>query len=108
MSLFMVRAQYTPEAFKGMLAHPGDREGPARELFEAAGLKLQHIWYSAKGEIVCIAEGNAVHGATVAMVVTASGSLCNASMEELLTTKQQVEAMRGASEVASRYRAPGK
>lgn len=108
MSLYMFRAQYTSEAIKGLLARPGDREAPARELFEAAGLELQHIWYSGNGEIVCIAEGEAVNSASVAMVVMASGSLCNASMEELLTTKQQLEAMKGASEVAAKYRAPGK
>jgi uncharacterized protein with GYD domain len=107
MSIYMVRAKYTPEAMKGMVARPGDREGPARVLFEAAGLKLQHMWYSGQGEIVCIAEGNAVNGATVAMVVMASGGLCDASMEELLTTKQQVEAMKAAGEMAAKYRAPG-
>ena len=108
MSLYMIRAQYTAEAFKGMLARPGDREGPARAIFEAAGLKLKHMWYSAKGEVICIAEGNAVQNATVAMVVAASGGLCNPSMEELLTMKDQVEAMKQAGEVSAKYRPPGK
>lgn len=108
MSLYMFRAQYTPEAFRGMLARPGDREGPGRQLFEAAGMRLQHMWYSAKGEVVCIAEGESVNGATVAMVVTASGALCGATMEELLTPSQQLEAMKAASEVSGKYRAPGK
>ena len=108
MSLYMVRAQYTPEAFRGMLTRPGDREAPGRQLFEAAGMKLHHMWYSAKGEIVCIAEGETVNGATVAMVVTANGALCNATMEELLTPSQQLQAMKAAGEVSEKYRAPGK
>ncbi|MEO6746089.1 MAG: hypothetical protein ABIN08_16540 [Caldimonas sp.] len=70
-------------------------------------MKLLHIWYSAKGEIVCVAEGGAVNGASVAMVVAASGGLCNVTTEELLTTKQQLEAMKGAGEAAAKYRAPG-
>jgi len=107
MSLYLVRAKYTPQAMKGLLAHPADREGPGREVFEAAGMKLNHIWYSASGEIVCVAEGGAVNGAAVAMVVTASGGLCDAAVEELLTTKQQLEAMKAAGEVAAKYRAPG-
>ena len=107
MSLYLVRAQYTPEALKGLLASPADREAPARELFEALAMKLHHIWYSPKGDIVCVAEGAAVNGASVAMVVTASGGLCNVTTEELLTTKQQLEAMKGAAEVAAKYRAPG-
>ncbi|MEJ7929898.1 hypothetical protein WG922_07930 [Ramlibacter sp. AN1015] len=108
MSLYLLRAQYTPDAFRGMLARPGDREGPGRELFEAAGMKLQHMWYSAKGEIICIAEGEAVNSATVAMVVTASGALCGATLEELLTPAQQLEAMKAAGAVSAKYRAPGK
>lgn len=108
MSLYLVRAQYTPEAFKGMLARPGDREGPGRQLFEAAGMKLLHMWYSGKGDIVCIAEGNAVNAATVAMVVIASGALCNPTMEELLTTKEHIDAMKASGEVAAKYRPPGK
>ena len=107
MSLYLVRAQYTPEALKGLIARPVDREAPGREIFEALGMKLQHIWYSAKGEIVCVAEGGAVNTASVAMVVTASGGLCNATVEELLTTKQQFEAMKAAGEVAAKYRVPG-
>lgn len=108
MSLYMLRAQYTPDAFRGMVAKPADREGPGRAVFEAAGMKLQHIWYSAKGEIVCIAEGDSVNGATVAMVVNASGALCNATMEELLTPAQQLAAMKAAGEVAGKYKPPGK
>lgn len=108
MSLYMVRAQYTPEAFKGMLASPADREGPGRQLFEAAGMKLHNIWYTGDGQVVCIAEGDAVQGASVAMVVMASGGLCNASVQELLTMKQQVDAMKGAGEAAAKYRPPGK
>jgi uncharacterized protein with GYD domain len=108
MSLYLVRARYTPEAYKGMLVRPGDREAPGREVFEAAGMKLHHIWYSANGEVVCVAEGNAVAGATVAMVVTASGALCDAESIELLTMQQQVEAMKQASKIAEKYRPPGK
>jgi uncharacterized protein with GYD domain len=107
MSLYLVRAQYTPEALKGLMSRPTDREAAGREIFEALGMKMHHIWYSPKGEIVCIAEGGAVNGASVAMVITASGGLCNATVEELLTTQQQVEAMKAAGEVAAKYRAPG-
>jgi hypothetical protein len=38
----------------------------------------------------------------------ARGGLCNPSVEELLTTKQQVAAMKAGGEVASKYRVPGK
>jgi uncharacterized protein with GYD domain len=107
MSLYLVRAQYTQEAVKALVARPADREGPAHGIFEAAGMKLHHIWYAAQGEIVCLAEGGAVDIASVAMVITASGALSHVRSEELLTTKQQFEAMKGAHAAAAKYRAPG-
>jgi len=108
MSLYLTRAQYTPEAFKGMIANPGDREGPGRQLFEAAGMKLLHMWCSVAGEVICILEGDAVAGATVSMVVIASGAFSKVDTVELVTMKQQVEAMRTAGEVAGKYKPPGK
>ena len=108
MSLYLIRAQYTHQAFQQMLAKPGDREAPARELFDAAGVKLHHIWYSGEGEVICIAEGSPVSASTVSMVVKASGALAGVEITELITMKQQVEAMQGAAKVAEKYRPPGK
>ena len=41
-------------------------------MFDAADIKLHHMWYSGNGEVICVVEGNAVSGATVGMVVMAS------------------------------------
>ncbi len=108
MSLYLTRAQYSQDAFKGMLAKPGDREGPAKELFGASGMKLHHIWYSGNGEVVCIGEGDAASAATIGMVVMASGAFSSVDSTELITMKQQVEAMQAAGQVAAKYRPPGK
>jgi len=108
MSLYLTRARYTPEAYKGMIANPAERASIARGMFDAAGMKMQNIWMSGKGDVVCIVEGNAVSGTAVAMVVMASGAFSDAESVELITPEQHVEAMKLASNVAAKYRAPGK
>ena len=108
MSLYLTRAHYTQEAFKGLIANPGDRKAAGKTMFEAAGLKLHHMWYSGNGEVIAVVEGNAVAGATVVMVVMASGAFSSAESTEMITMEQQVEAMRAAGKVAAAYRAPGK
>jgi uncharacterized protein with GYD domain len=108
MSLYMTRARYTPEAYKGMIANPAERASVAKGMFEAAGMKMHNIWMSSQGEVVCIVEGSVVSGSAVAMVVMASGAFSEAESVELMTPEQQVEAMKLAGKVTAKYRAPGK
>lgn len=108
MSLYLTRARYTPEAYKGMIANPGERASVARGMFTAADMKLHNIWMSNQGDVICIVEGNAVSGSAVAMVVMASGAFSKAESVELITPEQHVEAMKLAGTVAAKYRAPGK
>ena len=44
MGLYMYRAKYSQEAVKGMLAKPEDRTASLRAMYEAAGVKLLHLW----------------------------------------------------------------
>ena len=46
MSLYLARARYTADAFKGMIAKPEDRAAPVKAMFEAAGAKLLHVWFT--------------------------------------------------------------
>jgi uncharacterized protein with GYD domain len=108
MSLYLTRAKYSPEAFKGMIANPSDREAAGRAMFEAAGIKLHHMWYSGNGEVICIVEGNAVAGSTAGMVTMASGGFISGESTELITMAQMTEAMKGAGVVAAKFRPPGK
>jgi len=108
MSLYLTRAKYSQEAFRGMIANPSDREAAGRAMFEAAGIKLHHMWYSGDGEIICVVEGNAVAGATASMVVLASGGFTSVESIELITTAQMIDSMKGAGAVAAKFRPPGK
>ncbi len=64
MSIYLTRAHYSQESFKGMTAKPEDREVAAKAMFGAAGMKLHNLWYAANGEVICILEGTAVAGAS--------------------------------------------
>ena len=101
MSLYLTRAKYSPEAFKGMIANPSDREAAGRAMIEAAGIKLHHMWYSGNGEVICIVEGDAVAGSTVGMVVMASGGFTSEESTELITMAQMIDAMKGAGAIAA-------
>lgn len=108
MSIYLTRAHYSQESFKGMSAKPEDREVAAKAMFGAAGMKLHNIWYSANGDVICILEGTAVAGASVGMVVLASGAFTSVESTELLTMGQMVEAMGSAGAIAAKFRPPGK
>jgi uncharacterized protein with GYD domain len=109
MALYLTCAQYTQDGYKGMIAQPENREAMARALFEAAGIKLLHIWYSpSTSEIVTVGEGDAVAGATAGMVVMASGAFSNVHSIELISTQQQFDAMKAGAAVAAKFRPPGK
>ncbi len=108
MSIYLTRAHYSQESFKGMMAKPEDREVAAKAMFGAAGLKLHNMWYSGNGEVICILEGTAVAGASVGMVVLASGAFTSVDTTELLTMGQMVEAMGSAGAIAAKFRPPGK
>ena len=108
MSIYLTRAHYSQEAFKGMIAQPADRESAAKAMFDAADIKLHHMWYSGSGEVICVVEGNAVSGATVGMVVMASGAFTSVESIELITMGQMIEAMKSAGSVAAKFRPPGK
>ena len=108
MSMYLTRAHYSQDAFKGMIVKPESRENAARAMFDAAGIKLQHMWYTGSGEVVCVVEGYAVSGATVGMVVMASGGFTSVESIELITMGQMAEAMTNASTTAAKFRPPGK
>lgn len=108
MSLYMLRARYNAEAFKAMVANPGNRESAAKAIYSAAGLKLHHLWYTTNGDVIAVAEGNVLAGATLGMAVLASGSFSEGESIELLTMDQMAEAMASAGKISAQYRAPGK
>jgi len=109
MSLYLSRAKYSPEGMKGLVAKPEDRTAAAKALYEAAGAKLLHLWFSAStGEVVSVLEATSSATTSLGAAIAASGAFTEGSVEELLTPAQHMEAMRAAANIMSRYRPPGK
>ncbi len=109
MSIYLTRAKYSPEAFKGMLAKPEDRTAAIQALCEVAGVKLLHLWYSpTTGEIIQITEGKIADGIPVSIVTMAAGTITEGSSLELVTMGQLAEGMKAAGALAAKFRPPGK
>jgi len=107
MGLYLVQSNYTPEAFKGLLANPTDRLAALKPIYEAAGGKLLHLWFSGS-EVVTVAEGSATAGASIVVAVMASGAVSEIKIKELVSPEQMVEAAKAAGAIAAKYRPPGK
>ena len=53
MALYYFTADYSGEAFSGMVTNPQDRESAARKLIEAVGMKLHSFYFCVNtGQIV--------------------------------------------------------
>ena len=60
MALYLARANYSNEAFKGMVNNRQDREAAANKLFSALNVKMHNLCFSvSSAEIVAIMEGSA-------------------------------------------------
>lgn len=110
MSLYLARGKMSRESLRSLMAKPEDRTAALRSALEAAGGKLLQLWYSAStGEVIHVYEApTPVASCSFSFMVLASGVIDDGTDEQLLTPAQFVEAMKGAANIVSKYRAPGK
>ena len=108
MCLYMYRAKYSQEAVKGMLAKPEDRTASLRAMYEAAGVKLLHLWLLPNWEVMAIVEGDPIKNTSIGAVTYASGAVTEASATELMTFEQLAEATKLGGALAAKYRPPSK
>lgn len=108
MATFLVQAEYSATAIKGMVTAPSDREAAARALFSALGIKMQACYFSmAHAGVVCILEGTAEQMTAARLITGASGAFTTLETTELISADSMNRAMRQAAEVAGKYQAPG-
>lgn len=109
MAHYVVTGNYTPTAYKGLIARPDDREAAARALFEAAGGRMISYYVTTgDSDFVIVAESDDPLGVLSAMIVAnASGALQNVNTRLAYTTAEFMQAQKNAADVAARYRAPG-
>ncbi len=109
MALYMIQASYTPEAWAAQIRNPGNRFEQLREVFEAAGGTLHHMWYAfGDSDVVLIAEGEGnIDAAAVAIVATAGGAVKSLRTTPLLSVDDGIAALRKAGEISYRPPAAG-
>lgn len=106
MSFYLLKASYSTDAIKAMVAEPQDREAAARQIIEALGGKLHHFFFAfGDSDVVAIIEApDDTVMAAGSMIVSASGSIASASTTKLLTMSEAMEAMAKAGAAAAAYR----
>ncbi len=109
MAYYMIRASFSADTWKALIADPRDRSIHAAELCEQHGCKL-HNYFFALGEhdVVAIIEAPDDKAAMAfAMGVVSSGAVSSIQTTVLVPASEAVEVMRKAGEVAGTYQPPG-
>ena len=105
MALYYFTADYSGEAFSGMVNSPHDREAAARKLIEAVGMKLHNFYFCVNtGQIIGMIEGTGSQMSTLDMVIMASGAFTCVEAKEVISASEMTSCMDAANKVMSTIR----
>ena len=110
MALMMVRASYTPEAFRGLMDNPQNRREALTTVWADVGCVLKELYYSSsQSGWVMIVHGNAGTLLENQSTTWLSGALASYTAEILHTPEDVFEASKRANAKAGRaYDAPNR
>src|SRR6185437_4372153 len=110
MSTYVLRGRYSPDALKGMIASPEDREAAIAKVVEKAGGRLLS-YYLTFGEddwlVIFDCPSNEV-ALSIAIVGAAGGSNTDTKTTVAMTTKEAMAAFRAAGELAKSFKSAGR
>ena len=109
MSTYIVQGRWTPNAIKGMLAHPEDQAGALKKLYDATGGKLIS-YYITFGEydFLIVAESPNEKAVLSGLIVAAAGgAVTNLKTTLAVTTAEAKEAFEAAKGLIPTYKPPG-
>ena len=107
MARFIIRAKYTNEGFKGMMADPQNREPAIRKLFESVGATVNEVLYSvSRGEIIVDVEGDTAAVGRAGMITRSSDAISDYEVSEVISPKAMATMMRDASDASRQFSAP--
>ena len=104
MATYMVTANYSSSAMKGMIENPHNREEAIKALLDKMDIALDRAYFSATGHIFMVITGSNVNLAAMALVVGSTGSVENTSAIEVFSAEEQVEFMKHAGSTTGAYR----
>src|SRR4028118_1112130 len=109
MPRFVVFFSYTPEAWSRMIDQPGDRTAAVRAAAEAAGGRLEALYWMLGGHdgLVVFEAPDAETAAAVSVSSFSSGALEHLETHQLLDQDQLLTILGQAREVRGAYRPPG-
>jgi uncharacterized protein with GYD domain len=110
MPIFISRGRFTPDAIKGMLAKPENREEVVAKLFKGAGGKLT-AWYLTFGRHDWMAIGefpDEKAAASAILAAAAGGSLSDIETTVAMTSKDAVACFGSAGKAAKEFRSAGR
>jgi uncharacterized protein with GYD domain len=108
MPIFITQGRFTPEAIKGMLAKPEDREKAVRELLaESGGKLLSYYMVFGDYDFMVISEGPYEGVATSVIIAAATGGVADLKTSLAMSSAEMKHAFEKAGPVAARFRAAG-
>jgi uncharacterized protein with GYD domain len=110
MAIYISRGRFTPEAVKGMLTNPENREEAVAKLFQSLGGRLIG-WYLTFGRRDWLAIGefpDEKAAASAVLAAAAGGSLSDIETTVAMTAKDAATTFGSAGKAAKAFRSAGR
>ena len=110
MAIYITQGRYTPDAVKGMVANPENREKAVADLMEKAGAKLlAHYFTFGEYDFLSVAEApNEEVMASALIAGAASGGISHLRTSVALTAKDAMKAFKSAAALSKSFKPPGR
>jgi uncharacterized protein with GYD domain len=110
MAIYITQGRYTPDAVRGMVAKPEDREKAVADLMEKAGAKLLALYFTfGEYDVLAITEAPSEEVMASALIaVAASGGLSHLRTSVAMTAKDAMKAFKSAGALSKSFKPPGR
>ncbi len=110
MAIYITQGRYTPDAVKGMVANPENREKAVADLMEKAGAKLlAHYFTFGEYDFLSITEAPSEEVMASALIAgAASGGVSHLRTSVAMTAKDAKKAFESAGTLSKSFKSPGR
>jgi uncharacterized protein with GYD domain len=110
MAIYITQGRYTPDAVKGMVANPENREKAVADLMEKAGGKLLDLFFTfGEYDFLSISEAPSEEVMASALIAgAASGGISHLRTSVAMTSKDAMKAFKSAGALSKSFKPPGR
>jgi uncharacterized protein with GYD domain len=110
MVIYITQGRYTPDAVKGMVAKPENRENAIADLMEKAGGKLLAFYFTfGEYDFLSISEAPSEEVMASALIAgAASGGISHLRTMVAVTSKDAKKAFKSAGALSKSFKPPGR